>query len=112
MGLVNWGLLSVSIFSNILNLFIVSVFSVSWIFGFGVGFRLSLSVFFFWREVCRSGGLYWGSFDLVLLGDFDAGCFIGRVVRVIAVFSSVSFFPNRVSVWRMIPLCFLQDPLM
>ena len=45
LGLVNRGQLSVSIFSNILNLFSVSIFSVSCIFGFGVGFCLFLSVF-------------------------------------------------------------------
>ena len=55
LGLVNWGLLSV---------FIVSVFSVSCILGFGVGFCLSLNVFFLiWRGVDRSGRWYWGSFD-------------------------------------------------
>ena len=39
------------------------------------------------------------SFDVVLLGDFVTGGFIGSVVGVIAVFSSVSVFPNRACVW-------------
>ena len=46
LALVNWGLLSVSTYSNNLNLFIVSIFSISHIFRFGVGFCLSLCVFF------------------------------------------------------------------
>ena len=40
------------------------------------------------------------SFDQILVGDFVTGCFIGRVVGVIAVFSSVSIFPNRVCIWE------------
>ena len=39
------------------------------------------------------------SFDLILVGDFVTGCFIGSEVGVIAVFSSVSYFPNQVCVW-------------
>ena len=87
MGLVNWGLLSVSIFSYSLNIFIVSV---SCIFGFGVGFCLSLCVFLFGEESVEVGGCMGDllSFDLVLI-DFVTGCFIGCVVDVIAFFSSV-----------------------
>ena len=33
------------------------------------------------------------SFNLILVGDFVTLCFIGCVVGVIAVFSSVSVFP-------------------
>ena len=40
----------------------------------------------------RTGDLL--SFDLLLVG-----CFISHVVSVIAVFSSLSVFPNRVCVW-------------
>ena len=101
MGLVNWGLLSLSIFSNSLHLFVVSVFSVSCIFDFGVSFCLSLSAFLYGEESveagCRIGDLL--SFDLILVGDFITGCFISCVVGVIAIFSSVSVFSNRVCVW-------------
>ena len=38
------------------------------------------------------------SFDQLLL-DFVIVCFIGRVVGVIAVFSTVSVFPNQICVW-------------
>ena len=38
------------------------------------------------------------TFDLILI-DFATECFISRVVGVIAIFSSVSVFPNRVCVW-------------
>ena len=80
MGLVNRGLLSVSIFSNSLNLFIVSVFSVSCIFGFGVGFCLSLSVFIFFEfgeESVEAGGHIGDLLPLdLIIGDFVTGCFI------------------------------------
>ena len=94
-GLVNLELLSVSIFSNCLNLDIPSVFAVSCIFGFGVGFCLSLSDFLFGEESVEAGVHIGGllSFDLILLGDFVTKCFIGHVFGVIAVFSSVSVFP-------------------
>ena len=39
------------------------------------------------------------SFDLLLVGDLVTGCFISRVVGVIAVFSSLSVFSNRLCVW-------------
>ena len=38
------------------------------------------------------------SFDLLLVEDFVTGGFIGRVVGVIAVFSSLTVFPIRVCV--------------
>ena len=61
-----------------------------------------LSVFFLFgkesiESVCCIGDFL--SFDLILVGDFVTECFIGRVVSVIVVFSSVSVFPNRVCVW-------------
>ena len=39
------------------------------------------------------------SFDLILVRDFLQGVFIGLMVGVIAIFSSVSVFPNRICVW-------------
>ena len=39
------------------------------------------------------------SFDIILVRDFVTRYFISRVVGVIAIFSSVSFFPNQVYVW-------------
>ena len=71
--------------------------------GFGVGFSFSLSVFFilFREDSVEAGGRIgdlW-SFDLFLIGDLVTGCFIGRVVGVIAVFSSLSVYPNLVWVW-------------
>ena len=94
------GLLSVSIFSNCLNLFITSVFSVSRIFGFGVGFCFSLSVFLFGEESVEARGCIGDlvSYDLLLVEDLVTGCFISHVVGAIAVFSSLSVFPNRVCV--------------
>ena len=38
------------------------------------------------------------SFDLLLVGDFVTEVFIGRVVGVIAAFSSLTVFPIRVCV--------------
>ena len=57
--------------------------------------------FFLFREESIEAGGRIGdllSFDLILAGDFVTGCFINRVVGVIAVFSSVSVFPNQVCV--------------
>ncbi len=57
--------------------------------------------FFFREESVETGGRIGDllSFDLILVEDFVTGCFIGRVVGIIAVFSSVSVFPSRVCVW-------------
>ena len=113
MGLVNCRLLSVSIFSKSLNLVIVSVFSISCIFGIGVGFCLSLSVFILFGEVSAdAGGCVRDllSFDLISVGDF-----VQRVLSVVCVvlllFSpQYRFSPIRSVFGRMILLCYLQDP--
>ena len=49
------------------------------------------------------------SFDLILVGDFITGCFIGRVVGVIATSPQYRFSSTRSVFGRIIPLCF---PLM
>ena len=53
--------------------------------------------FLFGAESVKAGGRIGDllSFDLILVGDLVTGCFIGRVVGVIAIFSSLSVFPNR-----------------
>ena len=68
LGLANRGLLSVSIFANSMNSFIIFIFSVSCIFGFGIDFCLSLSIFYlFGEESVEAGGRIGDllSFDLV-----------------------------------------------
>ena len=64
---------------------------------------LSLRIFYliFGEESVEAEGLigYLLSFNIILLGDFVTGCFIGRVIDVIAVFSSFSVFYNLVCVY-------------
>ena len=60
-----------------------------------------LSVFLFGEESVKAGGRVGDllSFDLLLVGDLVTGCFIGQVVGVIAIFSSLSVFLDQVCVW-------------
>ena len=103
LGLVNWGPLSVFISSNSQNLFIISVFSVSGIFWSWCSFLFIFKCFFFsfGEDYLETRGCIGDllSFDLILVGDFVTWCIIGRVVGVIAAFSSVSVFLNSVCVW-------------
>ena len=102
----SWGLLSVSIFSNSLNVFFVSKFSISCIFCFGGRFCL-FSIFFFWNGSCIGDLLLF----LVLFGDFVFKCLVdwedtlGLFSLFSVVFAVIFLFVVRGSINLLESLC-------
>ena len=82
LSLSTWGLFSIFIFSQILNLLLESTFSLSTVFCFGVIFVLSFCSFLFGEVSVEVGDLIGDllSSGLVLEGDFSITHLIGGVV--------------------------------